>query len=147
MKSISVLFDTNVIIDFLETRGIFAEASGRLFRMCLDGTIKGHIAAQSISDIFYILRKDYTTTQRRSLLRGICGVLDVAGVEKRHVLSALSDNRFSDLEDGIISKCAEDYGFDFVASRNAEDFAASKIPALTPLALVEHLRKEKREQS
>jgi len=139
MKSISVLFDTNVIIDFLEKRGGFADASEQLFAMCADGVIKGFIAAQSVSDIFYILRKDYTATQRRKLLRSVCTVLEIADIGKRHVLSALSDDTFSDVEDGILAKCAEDYGFDFIASRNTEDFATSKIPVVTPLELLNHL--------
>ena len=140
MKSTSVLFDTNVIIDFLERRGGFADASERLFTMCADGVISGFIAAQSVSDIFYILRKDYTVAQRRELLHSVCTVLEVAGVGKRHILSALSDDSFFDLEDGILAKCAEDYGFDFIASRNTEDFTASKTPVVTPLELLEHLR-------
>ena len=138
MKSISVLFDTNVIIDILEKRNHFADASERLFEMCMAGNIKGFIAAQSVSDIFYILRKDYTVAQRRELLLGVCGMLDVVGIDKRHVLSALSDDAFPDLEDGILAKCAEDYGFDFVVSRNTEDFAASKTPVLTPSELLKH---------
>ena len=136
MKSTSVLFDTNVIIDFLEKRGSFANASERLFTLCADGTIKGFIAGQSVSDIFYILRKDYTVAQRRKLLRSVCAVLEIADVGRRHILSALSDDTFPDLEDGILAKCAEDYGFDFVVSRNTEDFAASKIPVVTPSELL-----------
>jgi predicted nucleic acid-binding protein len=140
MKSITVLFDTNVVIDFLVKRNPFVEVSERLFKMCMNGTIKGFIAAQSIPDIFYILRKDYTLAQRMKLLRHVCAVLDVADIGKRHILSALSDEAFSDLEDSILAKCAEDYGFDFIASRNTEDFAASKIPVLTPQELLKRLK-------
>ena len=139
MKSISVLFDTNVIIDFLERRGIFADASERLFTLCAEGGIKGFIAAQSVSDIFYILRKDYTVAQRRKLLRSVCAILEIADVGKRHILPALSDDTFPDLEDSILARCAEDYGVDFVASRNTEDFATSRIPAVTPSELLKRV--------
>jgi len=142
MKSTSVLFDTNVIIDFLERRGGFSDASERLFTMCADGIIKGFIATQSVSDIFYILRKDYTATQRRELLRNVCAILEIVDIGKRHILSALSDDTFSDLEDGILAKCAEDYDFDFIASRNTEDFTTSKIPAVTPLGLLNLLQNQ-----
>ena len=139
MKSASVLFDTNIIIDFLEKRGRFADVSGRLFAMCAEGSLKGFIAAQSVSDIFYILRKDYSAARRRELLKHVCAILEVAGIGEQHILSALSDDAFSDLEDGILAKCAEDYRFDFIATRNTNDFSPSTIPVATPLELLEFL--------
>ena len=139
MKNTSVFFDTNVIIDLVTKRGPSADASLRLFEMCKDKILDGFMSVQSISDIFYILRKDYSVRQRKEILLDVCDVLEVVGVEKWHALSALSDDGFSDLEDCILAKCAEDHGFDFVASRNAEDFAASKISVMTPQDLLEHL--------
>ena len=135
MKNTSVLFDTNVVIDLITKRSPFADASLRLYEMCNKGSLDGFISAQSIADIFFILRKDYPVQRRKEILFDICTVLNVADVRRWHVLAALSDNAFPDLEDGILAKCAEDYGFDFVVSRNTEDFSASKTPVLTPSEL------------
>ena len=139
MKNIRVLFDTNVVVDLITQRGQFADVSLRLFEMCKKGILDGFMSVQSISDIFYILRKDYSVQQRKKILLDVCAVLDVVGVEERHALSALSDENFPDLEDGILAKCAEDYGFDFVVSRNTEDFVASRIPVVTPSELLERI--------
>jgi len=139
MKNTTVLFDTNVVIDIIEKRKDFFPESKRVFDLCMDGFLTGFIAAQSIADIFYILRKKYTAGQRKKLLRDMCDVFDVVGTGKEHVLSALSDDTFDDLEDCILTKCAEDHDFDFIVSRDKEDFASSKISVVTPLELLKIL--------
>ncbi|MCL1909363.1 MAG: PIN domain-containing protein [Kiritimatiellaeota bacterium] len=135
-----ILFDTNVILDIIEKRDEFAEASFRLFQMCEDGFVEGFVSTQSVADIFYILRKNYPATKRKELLRDVCAVLDVVDVVKLHVLSALSDDGFPDLEDGIISKCAEDNGINHIITRNKQDFAASRIPVATPREFLDKMR-------
>lgn len=55
-----VLFDTNVILDMLEKRVPFYESSNDVLSLCASKKIKGYIALHSISNIFYILRKNYS---------------------------------------------------------------------------------------
>ena len=53
-----VLFlDTNIIIDFLADREPFAHEAEQIFNFCKTSNNSGIIAAQSILDTFYILRK------------------------------------------------------------------------------------------
>jgi len=139
MKDIRVLFDTNVVVDFIEKRAHFAVATEQVFKLCKDRIIKGFIATQSVADIFYILRKNYTAAQRRATLLDVCDILDVIAVGKRQVLSALSDDTFPDLEDSILAKCAEDCGVDYIISRDQHGFATSKIPVVTPSWLLDKI--------
>ena len=135
-----ILLDTNVIIDYIEKRGQFAEASTRVFNLCEEDFFEGFIAAQSVADIFYILRKKFTVDKRKDILNDICETLDIAEITKWHVHSALADNVLCDLEDGIIMKCAEDNGFDFIITRNVKDFESSKIPIVTPQEFLDKIR-------
>ena len=60
-----ILVDTNVLLDYLLTRDPFYEDAKRIVGACVDGKVKGCIAAHSISNIFFILRKDYDVKERR----------------------------------------------------------------------------------
>ena len=67
-----ILIDTNVLLDYLLTREPFYEDARRIVLACVDGRMKGCIAAHSISNMFYILRRDYDAKERRELLAGLC---------------------------------------------------------------------------
>jgi predicted nucleic acid-binding protein len=127
-----VFFDTNIIIDFLEEREPHKEAANRLFKECDDKTITGYISAQSISDIFYILRKDYSIEERKNMLLGVCELMNIAGTDKKQLLAALKNEGFDDLEDCIQTECAKAINADYIITRNIKDFSASPIPVILP---------------
>ena len=55
-----VLIDTNVILDMLEKREPFYESSNDVLYLCASKKIRGCIALHTVSNIFYILRKNYS---------------------------------------------------------------------------------------
>ena len=58
-----ILIDTNVLLDYLLEREPFFEDAKRVISSCTEGNTKGCIAAHSISNMFFILRKDYTAKE------------------------------------------------------------------------------------
>ena len=52
-----VLIDTNIILDFLQNRQPFIEYAVRLFEKVDSGEVEGFIAATTITNIYYIVRK------------------------------------------------------------------------------------------
>lgn len=52
-----ILIDTNVLIDYIEKRQPFSESAEKIMNACVDDEIEGCIAAHSVSNLFYILRK------------------------------------------------------------------------------------------
>jgi serpin B len=54
-----VLIDTNVIMDVLVGREPFLQMSRFVVRLCDEGVIEGYLAAHSITNLFYMLRKYY----------------------------------------------------------------------------------------
>ena len=62
-----ILIDTNVLIDYLLEREPFFEDAKDVILSCADGKAKGCIAAHSIPNMFFILRKDYSVKERREV--------------------------------------------------------------------------------
>jgi predicted nucleic acid-binding protein len=127
-----VLIDTNVVIDFLLKRENFCEKAEIIFDRCANGTLFGCIAINTISDIFFILRKIYSAPQRKSMLNDLCEFIRVIGLGHEDAVAAITSEKFDDLEDCLQNECAEKAGADYIITRNTKDFANSIIPAVTP---------------
>ena len=54
-----VLIDTNIILDWLMCREPFHDDSRLVMKECMFGDLKGYISAHTLTDLFYILRKDF----------------------------------------------------------------------------------------
>lgn len=82
--------------------------------------------------MFYILRKDYTTEERREILFNLCEIFDVEGIDKIKLLSGLVNDNFSDFEDCLQMECAKSYGAEYIVTRNVSDYSVSNIKAIKP---------------
>lgn len=127
-----ILIDTNVLLDYLFTREPFCEDAKSIILACADGKIKGCIAAHSIPNMFFILRKDYGTKERREILSNLCSIFDVEGIDKNKLISGLANEEFSDFEDCLQMECAKAYGADYIVTRNVSDYSASEVKAIMP---------------
>lgn len=132
-----ILVDTNVLLDYLLEREPFFEDAKQVILSCTDGKTKGCIAAHSISNMFFILRKDYNARERREILSNFCMIFDVEGIDKAKLLSGLANEDFSDFEDCLQMECAKSYGAEYIVTRNVSDYAASEIKAVLPSEYLE----------
>lgn len=127
-----ILVDTNVLLDYLLTREPFYEDAKRIVSACVDGKVKGCIAAHSISNMFFILRKDYDAKERREILCGLCSIFDVEGIDKSKLLTGLQNEDFSDFEDCLQMECAKAFNAEYIVTRNVNDYKMSEIKAILP---------------
>ena len=132
-----ILIDTNVLLDYLLEREPFFEDAKRIMVSCAEGKVKGCIAAHSIPNIFFILRKDYNTKERREILSTLCSIFDVEGIDKAKLLSGLANEDFLDFEDCLQMECAKSYGADYIVTRNVTDYSASEVKAIEPKVYLE----------
>lgn len=132
-----ILIDTNVLLDYLLEREPFFEDAKKVILSCTEGNTRGCIAAHSISNMFFILRKDYTTKERREILSNICAIFDIEGIDKARLLSGLANEDFSDFEDCLQMECAKSYGAEYIVTRNVSDYSASDIKAVLPSEYLE----------
>lgn len=127
-----ILIDTNILLDYLLTREPFYEAAKKVILTCTEGRTKGCIAAHSISNMFFILRKDYTVKERREILTSLCTIFDVEGIDKDKLLTGLQNEAFSDFEDCLQMECAKACGAEYIVTRNIADYKISEIEAIMP---------------
>ena len=127
-----VLVDTNVIIDYIANRNPFAEDAYRIFELCVNKKITGCIAAHTIINLFYILRKELSIDERKSMMKKICQVFNVVGVDRTTITSALDNDDFSDFEDCLQSECGKAFAAEYIITRNTKDFTGSDIMVTTP---------------
>lgn len=127
-----ILIDTNVLLDYLLTRKPFYEEAKKVMLTCTEGNTKGCIAAHSISNMFFILRKDYDAKERREILSGLCTIFDIEGIDKNKLLLGLRNEDFSDFEDCLQMECAKAYGAEYIITRNIADYKMSEVKAILP---------------
>ena len=138
MRSMVVLIDANVILDYIGSREPFYREAYKIMDMCYSDKVKGYIAFHSVSIIWYTLRKFIPDNfERRQWLKKILQVVEVVGAGHEEVLKAIDMDDFKDFEDCLQSKCAETVNAQYIVTNNVKDFRASAISAITPLEFCE----------
>ena len=125
-----VLIDTNVMLDFLTERELFFESADKIMQMCQRKDIDGFIAAHSVMNAFFILRKEYTAKERREMLQNYMRIVSVVGIDSYNIERALQREDFPDVEDCLQDECALICKADYIITRNVGDYKYSKVPAI-----------------
>ena len=139
MKNITVLIDTNIFIDVLQDRIPFTDNSQAVIGLVTQKKVKGAVAAHSITNLWYILRKTHSDEERRNYLLSLFEIFDVVSIDKNRLVAALENSNFKDFEDCLQDECACAINADYIITRNAKDFESSMVKALTPEEFLENL--------
>lgn len=127
-----ILIDTNVLIDYISKREPYFFNAEQIITLCANEKIYGCIAAHSVMDAIYITRKEYSIDERKNILKKICLILDVVGVDKYKIINSLSNDKFTDIEDCLQMECAKEFFADYIVTRNIKDFKNSVIKPIMP---------------
>ena len=127
-----ILIDTNVLIDYISKREPYFFNAEQIITLCANEKIYGCIAEHSVMDAIYITRKEYSIDERKNILKKICLILDVVGVDKYKIINSLSNDKFTDIEDCLQMKCAKEFFADYIVTRNIKDFKNSVIKPIMP---------------
>jgi predicted nucleic acid-binding protein len=136
-----ILVDTNILLDYFLKREPFYQYAREILTLCKSDKIQGCIASHSISNMFYILRKEYSSKERRILLMNLCSIFDVVGIDKSKLMNGLENETFADFEDCLQMECAKEFGAQYIVTRNTDDYKTSEIPAITPREYLKALEK------
>lgn len=126
-----VLIDTNIILDFLIKREPFYSDSKKVLLRCTHDGIEGFVSMHSVSNLWYLLRKE-SDEKRRKCLKIICLALTVCFTNHQEVYNAINNTKFSDLEDCLQDACAYVNKLDYIVTRNIKDFKHSRVKAMMP---------------
>ena len=133
MKSMVLLIDTNILLNYLTNReDVYLEQSVKIVEMCAKGECTGYIAFHTLSTLWYVLRKR-SERERRQNLRDVCEIFQVASASQKEILAAIDKDVFADFEDCLQDKCAKEIGADYIITCNTKDFENSEIPAINPM--------------
>ena len=139
IASMKVLIDTNIMIDVLTNRDGRSGFSATVIDLCAKQVIDGYVALHSISNMYYILRKQYSDAERRTILKRYNEILKVAEVGNDVVDTAINNTAISDYEDALQYACAETVGADYIVTRNIKDYEKAEIRAISPEELLKLL--------
>ena len=133
-----LLIDANILLDVLENHQPHVEASSLIWKLCEVGRAEGYISALTFANLVYVMRKELSTAQIEEVwnkLRLIFYVADLTEKDMDYATTA----KWEDFEDAIQSATASRVGADYIITRNEKAFARSKVPAISPADLLQHL--------
>ncbi len=125
-----IFIDANVVLDVLLKRAGFIEESAKVLAICKSK--RSALAPHTISNIFFITRKEYTAKERKELLLGILEYVDIVTVGKHQIVQALKNDTIDDFEDALQLECAKEFNADYIVTRNLPDFTNSGVPVISP---------------
>ena len=89
---------------------------------CAEREVIGYLAAHSIPNLFYILRKNYSRKERRGLIRNLCDIFRISDLNAEKIISAVENEGFADFEDCLQEECAVEAVADYIVTRNPADY-------------------------
>ena len=134
-----VFLDTNILMDYILFRGDEAPAAEYIFDSSLDLKLTLFIAAHSLTNIFYALRKSFSVAERNLRIRNLCALCTVQTVSAENIIKAIDSGYTSDLEDALQIQCAIESDCDYFITRDHELFEKCPVRTLLPHELVREL--------
>ena len=130
-----VLFDLNIILDVLQEREPFYEASAQLLAHAETGKIQGFLAPHSLTTLFYLIQKDQSASHAKVIITNLLQILKIATVDQSTIEQALN-LPYNDFEDAVQMMAAVQCRADYLVSRNVRDFQPAPLTVLQPSELL-----------
>lgn len=128
------LVDSDVILDFLIKREPYFEASSKVVELCSQYKADGYMAAHSVTNLYYLLRKDFSDEERREAILSLFDIFTIEQIDTDKLKAALANKGFRDFEDCLQVECALRVNADYVVTRNVSDYMESQIKVVKPEA-------------
>lgn len=133
-----LLFDTNIALDVLLDRLPWVVDASDLLQRREGGEIEAHIAAVSVTNVFYVVRRIAGIDSARESVRRCLDLFTIALVDGR-VLQDADAMPGADYEDNVQIACAAAAGLDAIVTRDPAGFAGAPLPVWTPAEALRQL--------
>lgn len=134
----TVLFDTNVLIDAAVASRPYHGAAVQLVAAAERGTIDGLFAPTSVATCWYVAY-EREQTDPRPLFDLLADIMRVAPMGRPALREALRSPGTDDFEDAYLAAAGEAAGASVVATRNEADFENTPLTPYHPLDLIKML--------
>ncbi len=137
-----VLIDTNIVLDALLERQAFVQDAKSLLTAIQSHQIEGYVTATTLTNIFYIVRKQTKSIERaREAVAMTLALMKICDVNRNILETAFASN-LRDFEDAVQLACAYAKNVDAIVTRNADDFADASLPILSVQQLFEQMNND-----
>lgn len=134
-----ILLDTNIVLDFLLEREPFLQDADRVFQVIENNQLVGYVSATTLTDIFYIARKQTRSVeQAREIVSEVLTAMVICPVD-RAILEAAFASGLTDFEDAVQIACAIAQDLDGILTRDRQGFNSSPVPIFSPENLLQRL--------
>lgn len=132
-----LMIDTNIFLDVLTQREPFYANSKAVLELCESKTVYGFLSASSVTDIFYLIRRElHSVDLAYKAIGHVFDIAKVLTVTNEDVLNAYIQ-KAPDFEDCLLAVCAKSNHCDAIVTRNKKGFLSFGITLLTPEELLE----------
>ena len=141
----TVLVDTNVVLDVLLAREPHLAASTAVLAAVETGRCRGLLCATTITTIHYIAGRKLGGRASLELISQLMMMFEVAAVNQAVLGSALLLD-MPDFEDSVLHAAAVQAGAHCIVTRNVDDFVTARIPVYKPEQFMARLGNDDMEQ-
>ena len=119
---LSILIDSNIILDVMITRLPFFEMSNKVTEAVKLKKVEGYVSASSVTDIYYIARRELKNKEAAfNLIKDMLQSIKIAAVSQNEINNAL-ELEWNDFEDAVQYSTALLNNMDYIITRNVDDF-------------------------
>ncbi|MCL2095545.1 MAG: PIN domain-containing protein [Oscillospiraceae bacterium] len=136
----TVMIDTNIILDYILERENFAETSRKCIEYLDENNIKSYLTASTVTDIHYFALKYLKDNNAaKNVIKILVDSFQIASVSKTDCLNALK-LKVSDYEDSLLAVCAQKTKADYIITRNVKHFLNSPVKAVKPSEFLDFMK-------
>lgn len=133
---ITVLYDTNIVLDVLMQRQPFYVNSALALSLAGRDIVQGYVAGHALTTIDYIFQKQVGYLESRRAISRLLEKLRVAPITEWVIRQGLNSN-YRDFEDAITYFTAQAIDAQIIVTRNIKDFSLDgRINILLPEQLL-----------
>ena len=130
-----VLLDSDVLVDVALARTPFADEAEAALNALETRPGTAFVAWHSLSNFYYLVSAEKTRAEALRFLRELAAFVEVAPVETRDLLYAVSLD-MPDFEDAMQVASAVACKADWIVTRNTRDYRKSPVKAILPQDLM-----------
>ena len=111
--------------------------SMKLFRRIKEIGASAYITASSVTDIFYIIRKEtHDISRTYVIMENIFQLVSVLSVTEKDIRDAFGQ-KWKDFEDCVQYMTGKNSNMDYIITVNGKDYADAMLPVMTPAVWIE----------
>jgi predicted nucleic acid-binding protein len=122
------VIDNNVIVDALKPNAVFQTEAQMILKFAASRKIDGYVSVNSLTDIFYVLRKAHNAQKAKEMIRELMTFTNAIPLTENDCTDAL-DLPMNDFEDAVVAISAAKVGADCIVSRD-EAFISSSAAGI-----------------